>query len=81
MIAEQAHKLFLIQIYDFVAFFERIQTVGDDHHREFAGKCLKGGDKGVFGVLVEVACGFIEYQKFDIAVEGAGDTDALTLSA
>ena len=55
--------------------------MGDDHGGALLGDLRQGALDGGFGVVVHRSGGFIEHQHWRILEDGAGQSDALTLSA
>lgn len=66
---------------DDVCFLDRAQSVRDGDGGATSGGGVEGGLDDFLGLAVECGRGFVEEQDGGVAEEGAGDGDALFLSA
>ena len=59
----------------------RAETVGDDNRGASGRRALKCVDNRALGGSIETASGLVENQNGSVAQHGAGDGDALLLTA
>ena len=81
VIAAGAFDAAFTQLHNLRAVFEGGEAVGDDEQGKVFAEALDGLHDGLFSFVVQRAGGFVKNDDIGLLVEGAGNADALTLTA